>query len=172
MVNQTKQTYLKRLLNWAKEHNLSVVEKHLTKPWGAFIRFDQKSTDKFLELYFPQMRIKINKSLPTTPKYLLIEPSKRLSWQYHHHRQEFWRIIEGPVGICLSPTDEEIKPKVVQTGDIIKIPTGIRHRIVGLNNWAIVAEIWQHTNPNNPSDEFDIVRVQDDFAGYKGDKYR
>jgi mannose-6-phosphate isomerase len=27
-----------------------------------------------------------------------------------------------------------------------------------------VAEIWQHTDAANPSDENDIVRVQDDFS--------
>jgi hypothetical protein len=28
----------------------------------------------------------------------------------------------------------------------------------------MVAEIWQHTDPNHPSDEDDIVRLQDDFG--------
>ncbi|MCU0327251.1 MAG: phosphoheptose isomerase, partial [Spirosomaceae bacterium] len=39
-----------------------------------------------------------------------------------------------------------------------------RHRLVGVNEWGIIAEIWQHTDPKNPSDENDIVRVQDDFG--------
>ena len=38
------------------------------------------------------------------------------------------------------------------------------HRLVGLSNWGIIAEIWQHTDPEKPSDEEDIVRVQDDFG--------
>jgi len=28
----------------------------------------------------------------------------------------------------------------------------------------VLAEIWQHTDAQNPSDENDIVRVQDDFG--------
>jgi hypothetical protein len=32
-----------------------------------------------------------------------------------------------------------------------------------LDDYAVVAEIWQHTDINNPSDEDDIVRWQDDF---------
>jgi hypothetical protein len=28
----------------------------------------------------------------------------------------------------------------------------------------LVAEIWQHTDPDHPSNEDDIVRVQDDFG--------
>jgi hypothetical protein len=35
---------------------------------------------------------------------------------------------------------------------------------VGLNEWGVLAEIWQHINPAHPSDEDDIVRVQDDFG--------
>ena len=41
---------------------------------------------------------------------------------------------------------------------------GERHRLIGLEGWGIVAEIWQHTDPENPSDEDDIVRLQDDFG--------
>lgn len=39
-----------------------------------------------------------------------------------------------------------------------------RHRLVGLDNDAIVAELWCHTDLNNPSDEDDIVRVSDIYS--------
>ena len=32
-----------------------------------------------------------------------------------------------------------------------------------MSDYAVVAEIWIHTDTDNPSDEFDIVRVQDDY---------
>jgi hypothetical protein len=32
-----------------------------------------------------------------------------------------------------------------------------------MDNWGVVAEIWQHTDPAVPSDEDDIIRVQDDY---------
>jgi mannose-6-phosphate isomerase len=35
---------------------------------------------------------------------------------------------------------------------------------VGLEDYAVVAEIWQHSDADNPSDENDIVRLQDDFG--------
>lgn len=41
---------------------------------------------------------------------------------------------------------------------------GERHRLIGLDSWGIVAGIWQHTDPENASDEDDIVRLQDDFG--------
>ena len=32
------------------------------------------------------------------------------------------------------------------------------------SDWSIIAEIWQHINSKNPSDESGIVRVGDDFG--------
>ena len=47
-------------------------------------------------------------------------------------------------------------------GDQIKLRQGERHRLVGLADYGVVAEIWQHTD-EIPSNEDDIIRVQDDF---------
>ena len=49
-------------------------------------------------------------------------------------------------------------------GDQITLTQGERHRLIGLDDYGVVAEIWQHTDKKNPSDEEDIVRVQDDFG--------
>ena len=49
-------------------------------------------------------------------------------------------------------------------GDQIKLKKGERHRLIGLTDYAVLAEIWQHTDPNNPSDENDIVRISDDYG--------
>jgi mannose-6-phosphate isomerase len=49
-------------------------------------------------------------------------------------------------------------------GDIVQLKQGERHRLIGTSQWGIVAEIWQHTNAQHPSDEDDIVRLQDDFG--------
>ena len=46
----------------------------------------------------------------------------------------------------------------------MRLQQGERHRLIGLHGRALVAEIWQHTDANHPSDEDDIVRVSDDFA--------
>ena len=48
-------------------------------------------------------------------------------------------------------------------GDTVELAKGERHRLCGLADWGMVAEIWLHTEPDNPSDESDIVRLQDDF---------
>jgi mannose-6-phosphate isomerase len=49
-------------------------------------------------------------------------------------------------------------------GQEIRLAQGQRHRLQGLDAWGVLAEIWQHTNDQQPSDENDIVRVQDDFG--------
>jgi mannose-6-phosphate isomerase len=63
-----------------------------------------------------------------------------------------------------SETDEEGALQNLKVGEIIRLRQGQRHRLVGLGGWGMIAEIWQHTDINHPSDEDDIVRVQDDFG--------
>ncbi|RYE56762.1 MAG: phosphoheptose isomerase, partial [Sphingobacteriales bacterium] len=99
-----------------------------------------------------------------SPKILIVAPEKRLSWQYHHRRAEIWQVVEGNVGIVTSDNDTEGELKSYAPAQQIKLQKGERHRLIGLKDWGVVAEIWQHTDAENPSDEDDIVRVQDDFG--------
>ena len=63
-----------------------------------------------------------------------------------------------------STTDEEGPLVEFPSGALIEFAAGERHRLVGLSETGIVAELWQHLDPNNPSNEEDIVRLQDDFG--------
>ena len=54
--------------------------------------------------------------------------------------------------------------KVYNDGDQIILEQGERHCLIGLDNYSVVAEIWQHTDADHPSDEEDVIRVQDDFG--------
>ena len=99
-----------------------------------------------------------------SPKILVVAPNKRLSWQYHHRRAEIWQVVSGIVGVVTSNTDEEGELQKLSPRATIKLEKGERHRLIGLDDWGIVSEIWQHTDIDNPSDESDIVRVQDDFG--------
>jgi mannose-6-phosphate isomerase-like protein (cupin superfamily) len=94
----------------------------------------------------------------------VVAPDKRLSWQYHHRRAEIWKLIGGVAGVVTSDTNEEKETRDLQLGDIIQLKQGERHRLLGTAGWGIIAEIWRHTDAANPSDEDDIVRVQDDFG--------
>jgi mannose-6-phosphate isomerase-like protein (cupin superfamily) len=97
-------------------------------------------------------------------KILIVAPRKRLSWQYHHRRAELWKCISDSVAVVTSDTDEEQDLHPLKEGDIINLKQGERHRLIGLDDWGIVAEIWKHADANNPSNEDDIVRLQDDFG--------
>jgi mannose-6-phosphate isomerase len=99
-----------------------------------------------------------------SPKILIVKPNARLSCQYHNRRAEIWQVYKGAAGIIRSNTDAENKMKVYNEGAQIVLQQGERHRLIGLDDYSVVAEIWQHTDPNNPSDEDDIIRVQDDFG--------
>ncbi len=148
-----------------EERGFTIVDKDWNRPWGGFFVIDEDQASQFAKTYFGKEDIddlKITGKL--SPKVLLVQPEKRLSWQYHHRRSEIWRVLEGPVGVITSDTDEQGEVETLESGEFIRLKQGERHRLVGLEEWAILAEIWQHTDPENPSDEEDIIRVQDDFG--------
>ena len=60
--------------------------------------------------------------------------------------------------------DNENEMLIHKEKDLIQLNEQERHRLVGLSNIGVVAEIWIHTDINNPSDEQDIVRLQDDYS--------
>lgn len=143
----------------------NVVSKDINRPWGGFFVIDEEQAAKFIQLYFHKLTVEqvfITNKL--SPKILVVAPHKRLSWQYHFRRAEIWRVVKGPVAVAKNDTDEEMNMQVYNDGDFIKLKQGERHRLIGLDSYGIVAEIWQHTNQQQPSDENDIVRLQDDFG--------
>ena len=137
----------------------------LNRPWGGFYVLDENQAQAFADLYFDGLDVEpLRIGGKLSPKILLVKPEARLSWQYHHRRTETWRVVEGPVGIVRSPIDVEGELVSYEAGETIVLEKGERHRLIGLENWGVVAEFWQHTDPDHPSDEDDIVRVQDDYA--------
>ena len=135
------------------------------RPWGGFIVIEDSQAQKFSNKFFKGLDVSTLKIAgKLSPKILIINPKSRLSWQYHIRRAEIWQVYKGSIGVVRSDSDKEKDMKVFYEGEQIVIKQGERHRLIGLSNISIVAEIWQHTDPNNPSDENDIIRVQDDFG--------
>lgn len=148
-----------------KDLQLTVVASDFQRPWGGFFVIDEAQAKEFAELFFPGIHVStLRISGKLSPKILLVEPGKRLSWQYHHRRAEIWRALTGPVGVVTSFTNEEGRHVTLTPGQEIRLAQGQRHRLVGLSHLGVLAEIWQHTDSQYPSDEDDIVRVQDDFG--------
>lgn len=137
----------------------------LNRPWGGFFVLDENQAQEFANIYCEGLDVEpLRIGGKLSPKILLVKPEARLSWQYHNRRTETWRVVEGPVGIIRSATDEQGELVSHKAGETIVLEKGERHRLIGLENWGVVAEFWQHTDPDHPSDEEDIVRVQDDYA--------
>lgn len=147
------------------DQSFQLVKTDLSRPWGGFFVIAEAQAQAFADAYFEGLDVstlKIGGQL--SPKILIVAPDKRLSWQYHHRRAEIWRVIQGQAGVVTSDTDEEGALQVLNVGDTITLKQGERHRLIGLSDYAVIAEIWQHTDANHPSNEEDIVRVQDDFG--------
>lgn len=160
-----KSTVFEQVQNFLDQHSLSVHHHDQTRPWGGFYAIDEADAEKFISLFFKDVTFGNEKSqLKVSPKILIVAPEKRLSWQYHFRRSEVWKVIHGVAGIMLSDSDEPGDVEIKNTGEIISIAQGQRHRLIGLEDWSILAEIWQHTDANHPSNEEDIVRVEDDFG--------
>jgi len=146
------------------KNNLSYISKDLNRPWGGFYVINEILSEEFFNLFFNiEFKNKIDFQSKLSPKILVIKPNKRLSWQYHHRRSEVWSIIKGNILVSKSLDDKEVKPFKLNEKDQINIGKEIRHRIIGTDDYALVAEIWIHTDKSNPSDENDIIRLQDDF---------
>ena len=151
--------------SYLTDNNITIKDRDKTRPWGGFFVIDEQSLDTFISHFFSHENINTEQDgLKLSPKILLVQPGKRLSWQYHHRRSEVWTVAAGKAGIVISDTDEQTDLQKLAQGDTIRLKQGERHRLVGLDQWGVIAEIWQHTNPENPSDEEDIVRVEDDFG--------
>lgn len=147
-----------------RHQGFCIKRKDFNRPWGGFIVINEDQAQAFSDIYFDGLDVEpLRIGGKLSPKILLVKPEARLSWQYHHRRAETWSVIEGPVGIIRSATDEEGELEYFEPGELVVLQQGERHRLIGLENWGVVAEFWQHTNPVHPSDEDDIVRIQDDY---------
>lgn len=104
------------------------------RPWGHFERFTLNE--------------------PCTVKLVHIDGDKRLSLQYHNNREEFWKVVKGPVKVQIA---NEIK--TLQTGEAMMVPKKAVHRLIGAGTDAIILEI-----STGDFDEQDIVRLEDDYS--------
>lgn len=163
--NASKDALFQEVAATLQQQGFTVATVDATRPWGGFFVIQEDQAQQFADTYFDGISIEQLKiSGKLSPKMLLVAPQARLSWQYHHRRAEIWRVVQGPVGVATSPTDEQGEVLSYAPGQLITLQQGERHRLVGLDGWGVVAEIWQHTDATQPSDESDIVRVQDDFG--------
>jgi mannose-6-phosphate isomerase-like protein (cupin superfamily) len=108
------------------------------RPWGEFYGWDAGEDWKLKTIY--------------------INPGKRLSLQYHHHRREHWMLVEGDATATIH--DEGGTPRTIEMkkGEQLYVDVEAVHRLESKKG-GIVVEI-----AFGKFDENDIVRVEDDFG--------
>ena len=105
------------------------------RPWGEY------------EILLDEKDVKV--------KRIRVKPNSRLSYQYHHKRQEQWTVVSGNLTIVL---DDE---KVFRSpGESIKIPLGARHRAWNETDEDVV---FIEVQTGRYFGEDDIVRIEDDY---------
>ena len=157
--------YLHKIENEIKGLGFDIISKDFERPWGGFLVINESQAQEFANTFFDGIDIeslKIGGKLSS--KILVVKPNSKLSWQYHNRREEIWKVFKGKVGISRSHDNNQNAIVNLDEGDQVKLEKGERHRLIGLDDYAVLAEIWQHTDPNNPSDENDIVRLDDDYG--------
>ena len=153
------------------------IDEH--RPWGGFVRFTHGSVDGFLEAYWRTFLIdywrqhlreylrRVRTAKPAVgidAKLLLVAPGQRLSLQAHEGRSELWRVLEGPVVVVTGTTEEKVSDREVRPGEVVRIACRHLHRLAAPpSGWGVVAEIWEHEDFADPSDEDDITRYDDDY---------
>jgi len=161
----TKEQIFNKTTIYINQIGIRIDHVDVKRPWGGFFVINEADSDKFIEHFFSEInQSELLEGAKLSPKILLVEPGKKLSWQYHHRRAEIWKLIQGKAAVATSDTDAEKQRVILNIGDIVKLKQGERHRLIGLDEWGVVAEIWMHTDHENPSDEEDIIRLQDDFG--------
>ena len=101
------------------------------RPWGKFERYVENQK--------------------CTVKTLYMKPNSQTSLQYHDKRDEWWKVIKGSVKIVVNDHEHTLNE-----GNSYYIKRGLKHRIINLDNAAIILEI-----SIGDFDEDDIVRLKD-----------
>ena len=98
-------------------------------------------------------------------KKIVVNPGQRLSYQYHHKRNEYWTVISGNGEVRLN--DDFID---VSKDSYIFIPAYSRHTIS--NTSKIDPVVFIEIQTGNYFEEDDIVRLEDDYGRVKTSKWK
>lgn len=166
--NRPKHELFNELVKLAHSYDFTIDDVDINKPWGLYMRFEPADAERFVSEFFPGLSMNEaqlgNPNAPLSPKFLLVSPSELLSWQYHNRRAERWVFLSRG-GFYKSLSDEQGELHIASPDEIVQFAQGERHRLVGAEDlYTLVAEIWQHTDQDNLSDEADIIRLVDKYS--------
>ena len=105
------------------------------RPWGRYFVLQDEETYKL--------------------KRIEVEPSQRLSYQYHYKRSEAWTVVLGEATVTLDGV-----VKTFLAGETVIIPQGCKHRV---QNNAKELLVFIEVQTGTYFGEDDIVRIEDDY---------
>lgn len=87
-------------------------------------------------------------------KTIRVAPKKRLSLQFHHHRDEYWVCVKGtPI------VDVDHQLQRLNVGDSVWVQRRLHHRLINDTDEYIEILELQHGRCS----EDDIIRLEDDY---------
>ncbi len=120
----------------AKEHKAYDEHTTMYRPWGTYTVLEEGS------------RYKI--------KLIQVKPGEKLSYQYHHHRNEHWVVVSGTATIVI-----EDETKFVHTNESTYIQAGVKHRLM---NTGVMDLVLIEVQSGDYLGEDDIVRLLDRYG--------
>ena len=92
-------------------------------------------------------------------KRIIVKPGHKLSYQYHHKRNEVWVVVQGVATVTL---DDKIVD--IRETEIVNIPVTTKHRV---ENKGTEDLVFIETQTGTYFGEDDIVRLEDDYGRNK-----
>lgn len=89
-------------------------------------------------------------------KVIFITAGRRLSLQYHNHKDESVFVIDGDMILHLENGDGELEAIPLGPGDFHRVPVGKRHRFEAVTDTRLI-------EVSTPELD-DVVRLEDDFG--------
>ena len=113
-----------------------VEASRVDKPWGYELRW--ALTDRY------------------AGKVLHVNRGEALSLQYHERKDEFQYLVKGRVEIEIGGPDGVLTKRLMEAGDTLHLPPGMRHRLTALEDTDIF-EV-------STSEMDDVVRLEDRYG--------
>jgi len=115
---------------------MSIIDLKAQKPWG------------FYEVLLDTPYTKV--------KEITVEPGRRLSYQSHKHREEYWTVVQGELTAIL-----EDKELYLPYGHTLHIPVGAKHRMWNKDKKELLKVV--EVQVGSYFGEDDIIRYKDDY---------
>jgi mannose-1-phosphate guanylyltransferase/mannose-6-phosphate isomerase len=141
VADKAKVQDVKAIVNTLKTHKREELNTHtkVYRPWGSY------------ELIAMAERFQV--------KRIIVNPGQKLSLQLHHHRAEYWIVVNGTAVITNGDTEA-----ILSEGQSTYIPLGTKHRLV--NSGVIPLELIE-VQTGSYLGEDDIVRYDDIYGRSK-----